>query len=155
MIAKLNTKPHATKIFTAEGGVGIIVGRFQVSTLHAGHTKLIETVCKMHNETVVFIGTNSILGSKKDPLTFANRKHLFDTYNISNIIPLPDMPTKKSKAGRMTLIKTSGGEFKTVSLEESLCLLKDGATEVLQEVYKNGFLRKEYTLAECRENAKL
>ena len=67
--------------------VGVIVGRFQVNELHAGHTELIDYVCGRHPKVIIFLGLAPILGSISNPLDFESRKQMIlDTY--PNIIVL-------------------------------------------------------------------
>lgn len=57
--------------------------------------------------------------------------------------------TKASKAGRLALIKESG-QYQTVRIEEL-----NGRKDLLETVFENGKLVKEYTFDQVRENAKL
>ena len=66
-----------------------------------------------------------------------------------------DAPEKKSKAGRLTLWKhrighSTGTEFITSKIDEPLTGYNE---EVLQTVYKNGRLVREYTFDEVRKNS--
>lgn len=57
--------------------------------------------------------------------------------------------TKASKAGRLALIKEDG-QYQTVRIEEL-----NGRKDLLETVFENGKLVKEYTFEQVRENAKL
>jgi nicotinamide phosphoribosyltransferase len=58
--------------------------------------------------------------------------------------------SKASKAGRQALYKTQLGEYITTRVET---LEKVDATDILETVFENGEIVKEYTFAEVRENA--
>lgn len=64
-----------------------------------------------------------------------------------DIYKMPKDLSKQSKRGRLKLIKQDG-EFKTVRIEEP-------GEDLLVTVFEDGELKKEYTFAEIRENAKL
>lgn len=74
-----------------DNNIGIIVGRFQVPTLHPGHIHLIREVKNWASEVHVFLGVSGKLTSH-DPLPFEARKKM-----ISELIPsdhiheLPDV----------------------------------------------------------------
>ena len=73
--------------------VGIIVGRFQVPSLHEGHRALIETVLANHKRTIVFLGIPRSLPHDRYPLSFDMRVHMFEEiYSGQNIeyYPLTD-----------------------------------------------------------------
>lgn len=64
-----------------QADVGIIVGRFQVHELHEAHRALIDTVCKNHQNVMVFIGLSPLRNTLNNPLDFTARKALFaETY---------------------------------------------------------------------------
>jgi len=55
---------------------------------------------------------------------------------------------KRSKRGRLALVTDDGVNFKTVRLEEA-----EPNADILVEVYRDGEVTKEYTLAEIRQRA--
>lgn len=57
---------------------------------------------------------------------------------------------KTSKAGRLTLVKNDNGEFLTLREEEAVNL---GLSSLLEDVYINGEIVRDMTLAEVRKNA--
>jgi nicotinamide phosphoribosyltransferase len=67
----------------------------------------------------------------------------------NDVQKMPRDISKASKKGRLALIKVDG-EFQTVTIEEAGEL---GATDLLEVVFENGEIVKEYTFAEVRENA--
>lgn len=60
--------------------VGVIVGRFQVSELHAAHTELIEKVLTKHPRVLLFLGLapDSCRCTYNNPLDFAARKAMIE-----------------------------------------------------------------------------
>lgn len=55
-------------------GVGVIVGRFQVPELTAGHLDLIESVAQRHVAVMIVLGLAAIRASKNNPLDFECRR---------------------------------------------------------------------------------
>jgi len=53
--------------------LGVIVGRFQVPTLHYGHRHLIETAAARHARILIVLGSSRGLPSARHPLSFAAR----------------------------------------------------------------------------------
>lgn len=73
--------------------IGVIIGRFQIHELHSEHIKLIETVLSNHDKVILFLGTTSAIGTKKNPLDFITRKRMIEEHfenRISSILALPD-----------------------------------------------------------------
>jgi nicotinamide phosphoribosyltransferase len=60
--------------------------------------------------------------------------------------------SKASKKGRLALVKDPSGNFETV-LEKGVGMTRD--TDLLETVFENGEVVKEYTFDELRENAKV
>lgn len=74
--------------------IGVIIGRFQVHNLHSEHVKLIQSVIDQHDKVIVFLGTTTALGTKKNPLDFITRKVMIENFfgeKITIILPLPDV----------------------------------------------------------------
>jgi len=59
-----------------DNGTGVIVGRFQVDELHAGHCDIFDYVMSLHNNVVVFLGLSEIKYTKNNPLDFEMRKQM-------------------------------------------------------------------------------
>lgn len=59
--------------------VGIIVGRFQVSSLTLGQWKLIVEVKKLHQRIIIIIGVNPIKTTKTNPLNYIIRKGMVNS----------------------------------------------------------------------------
>ncbi len=65
------------------GGVGVLVGRFQVPELHAGHKELLNTVTERHEKVIVLLGLSPLKASKNNPLNFQARKKMIEEFNPS------------------------------------------------------------------------
>ena len=59
-------------------------------------------------------------------------------------------PGKQSKRGRLALIRTTEGNYKTIREED--CVFTDN---ILQTVFRNGVVTKEYTLDEVKKNMEI
>ena len=71
--------------------VGVIVGRFQVPSLHTAHRALIEEVCARHsNRVIIFVGVSPTLGTKEHPLDFKTRKFMIEQA-FPEVIVAPQM----------------------------------------------------------------
>lgn len=72
--------------------VGIVIGRFQVESLHDGHRFLIGKVSKLHKRMIIFLGCPPIQGTKHDPLDYRTRARMVITACPEAVIlPLYDM----------------------------------------------------------------
>lgn len=54
--------------------VGVVIGRFQVHTLHAGHMHLLNTANAHSDALLVILGSRRALPTARNPLSFAMRK---------------------------------------------------------------------------------
>lgn len=71
--------------------VGVMIGRFQTPYLHEGHTSVLDRVCEMHSNVVVFLGIPRIQNTKRNPLDFATRRKLIqEKYPEVIVMALPD-----------------------------------------------------------------
>lgn len=71
--------------------VGVIIGRFQVPTLHVGHQCLIEHVLSHHNEVVILLGVSETIHTKNNPLDFSTRsKMIKEKYPELTTLPILD-----------------------------------------------------------------
>ena len=61
---------------------GIIVGRFQLASLHDAHIDLIKTVIDRHPRVILFLGLSPLRCTLNNPLDFRNRKTM-----ISEMFP--------------------------------------------------------------------
>lgn len=71
--------------------VGVIVGRFQVDTLHAGHKRLIESVLAEHKKVIIFLGLSPCRVTRNNPLDFESRKQMIlAEYPSVNVLYIKD-----------------------------------------------------------------
>lgn len=56
--------------------VGVVVGRFQVDDLHAGHLELIQSVVDRHTKTLVIVGRSVLPNSYLNPLDVQSRMQM-------------------------------------------------------------------------------
>lgn len=71
--------------------VGVIIGRFQVDTLHEGHRALINQAFSNHRRVIILVGCSPIVGTKHDPLDYPTRLRMLQAeYPDAIIHPLPD-----------------------------------------------------------------
>lgn len=136
--------------------VGVIVGRFQVDTLHAGHHKLITDVIDEHKKVIIFLGLSPCRVTRNNPLDFESRKQmLLATYPTVNVLYIRD--TVSDQAWSKTLDRQIGdlvGPTSSVVLygsRESFISHYHGAfptIELEQESYTSGSeVRTEIALA--------
>lgn len=67
--------------------VGVIVGRFQVDSLHQGHIDLIQKVLNNHSKVIIFLGLSPCKCTVRNPLDFEARKQMILS-KFPNIIVL-------------------------------------------------------------------
>lgn len=75
--------------------VGVIVARFQVDELHEGHKWLIREVSGLHQKTLIVLGVHGGVRTKKDPLSYRERKFMVKDafpFPTINVLPLDDHP---------------------------------------------------------------
>lgn len=71
--------------------VGVIIGRFQLPSLHDGHISVLDTVTESHSNVIVFLGVPRIQNTKRNPLDFSTRRKLIqDSYPDVIVMALPD-----------------------------------------------------------------
>jgi len=72
--------------------VGVVIGRFQVESLHEGHRYLINEAFRHHKKVIIFIGCARIQGTKYDPLDYPTRERMLRAaYPDALILPVHDM----------------------------------------------------------------
>lgn len=77
-----------------EKTLSIVIGRFQVPDLHAGHRHLIDTAHRQTDALLILIGTSEALPTSRNPLPFAVREAMVrQAYPDATVLPLPDQPT--------------------------------------------------------------
>jgi bifunctional NMN adenylyltransferase/nudix hydrolase len=60
--------------------VGVVIGRFQIDELHAGHMELLHHAAKINDHVLVLIGTTVVRDSDKNPLDYDTRADMLDHY---------------------------------------------------------------------------
>ncbi len=75
-------------------GVGVVIGRFQVATLHEGHQAVFKAADR-HNKLLVLVGVRpSQLVTPSDPLDYPARERMIkEAYPHATVLPLPNQPT--------------------------------------------------------------
>jgi bifunctional NMN adenylyltransferase/nudix hydrolase len=68
--------------------IGVIVGRFQIPTIHEAHHKIIAEVVARHKKVIIFVGVSPTLGTKEHPLDFVNRKVMLEK-EFKGVVVLP------------------------------------------------------------------
>jgi len=78
------------------GGVGALVGRFQVPELHDGHKELLRTVMARHDKVIILLGMSPLRASKNNPLNFQSRKKMIEEFDPSiECYYIEDKPSDK------------------------------------------------------------
>lgn len=74
--------------------VGVIVGRFQVDTLHSGHLELVEHVMKRHGKVLLLLGCAPTRLLKHDPLDYPTRERMIKAlFPGVTVQPIYDSPS--------------------------------------------------------------
>jgi bifunctional NMN adenylyltransferase/nudix hydrolase len=88
--------------------VGIIIGRFQVESLHSGHRFLVNTAFQNHKKVIIFIGVSPISLTRHDPMDYPTRERMLrQEFPDAIILPLHDQASDEVWSKQLdTLIKT-------------------------------------------------
>ena len=72
--------------------VGVVIGRFQVEVLHAGHRFIINNALKNHRKVIILVGCSPITGTRYDPLDFPTRARMLraEFPEVTAIQPIED-----------------------------------------------------------------
>jgi bifunctional NMN adenylyltransferase/nudix hydrolase len=74
--------------------VGIVIGRFQIPTLHQAHLELIQSVVDTHSKVIIFLGLSPCKTTYNNPLDFEMRKQMIlDKFPDVNVLYIKDEPT--------------------------------------------------------------
>lgn len=85
--------------------VGVIIARFQVPELHAGHTHLIEYVMERHERLIVLLGDRTIQANERHPLDFETRKLMvLGAYPTAEVYRLLDRGNDVSWSSEVDLV---------------------------------------------------
>lgn len=88
--------------------LGVIVGRFQVPELHAGHQHLITYARKHSDRLLILLGTSESFPTLRDPLPYPVREACLREYIPEAIIaPIPDHPSDTAWSDQLDTIITS------------------------------------------------
>lgn len=150
------------KLIQEQYDVGVIVGRFQVPSLHEAHLDLIETVCDAHDKVFIFLGLSPLLSTTQNPLDFESRKQMIlAEFPDVNVLYIKDQPTDEgwSKSldsqvndllsasqsvilygGRDSFISHYKGKYATGELESDVII---SATEIRKEVARSSARKSE------------
>jgi bifunctional NMN adenylyltransferase/nudix hydrolase len=101
--------------------VGVIIGRFQIDNLHAGYKDLIKHVIGENDLIVFLVGSTVVKNTKKDPLDFAVRKEMIDSFCESlkirrEIFPLNDNKYNKVWVNQLDTLLTATHGYDEVTL---------------------------------------
>ena len=69
--------------------VGVVIGRFQIHTLHTEHIRLISHVLNNHDNVIVFLGTTPAINTRRNPLDFITRKVMLEEHFGTSLVILP------------------------------------------------------------------
>lgn len=97
--------------------VGVVIGRFQVATLHSEHVALVRTVQTRHQRVIVFLGVSPGRVTKRNPLDFAARREMFREVfpEIVDVYPLHDQQEDACWSKQLdVLVNTYAGDKQAV-----------------------------------------
>lgn len=78
--------------YTKMEDIGVVIGRFQIDTLHKGHISLLDHVTKNHKKVIVFLGVAVGEHKEEQALGYATREKMIKgAYPDVVIQPLKDM----------------------------------------------------------------
>lgn len=76
--------------------VSVVIGRFQIDTLHKAHIELLSYAFSKGNIFVVLLGVPAFVGTKRDPLSFNQRREMIlSEYPSAIVMPIMDMENNK------------------------------------------------------------
>lgn len=74
--------------------LGVVIGRFQVESLHAGQRYVINEALRNHPRVLVLVGCAPLQGTRHDPLDYFTRVRMLKAeYPDVQILPIEDMLT--------------------------------------------------------------
>lgn len=121
-----------------KNSIGVVVGRFQVPTLHVGHKYLLNHLKKNHTKRIICIGVALTPPSKENPMDFDTRKMMISKFdpqatilqvvdnrsdniwsdNLDDLIETTYPNTKvKMYGGRDSFLKNYVGKFEKCYVE--------------------------------------
>lgn len=88
--------------------VAVVVARFQVATLHAGHRDLLDFAAAAADKVLVVLGTSKSLATDRNPLSFELRaKMLRELYPNFQVVELLDHPSDTVWSARLDAMVAS------------------------------------------------
>lgn len=101
-----------------DADVGVIIGRFQVPSLHDGHLDVISHVRQVHDKVLLFLGLSPLLGTRENPLDLEARKQMIqDVFPDVNVLYIKDMPSDDAWSRKLdSMIEDNTTPAQTVAL---------------------------------------
>lgn len=97
--------------------IGVVIGRFQVPELHAGHLAVIQKAHEEARNILIFIGVAPALGATYSPLDYSTRaKMVQEQFPEAIVLPLLDRPTNTEWSKHLDLMIRSTFPIGTVML---------------------------------------
>ena len=143
--------------------VGIIVGRFHVDELHAGHKEVINTVRATHDKTFIVLGVSPLRNTLVNPLDYRCRLAMFQeefpdvevhyiknnrddavwSKNLDKLIGEFLVPTQKAilYGSRDSFIKSYTGKYPTKELESKTFI---SGTEIRRKIVNSHPATKDF-----------
>lgn len=88
--------------------VGVIVGRFQIDTPHAGHRMLIEEVHSRHSKVLICLGCAPVKLAVEDALDYSSRAQMMQSlFPWATIMPIQDCSSDREWSKRLDEIIAS------------------------------------------------
>lgn len=98
--------------------VGVLIGRYQIDELHAGHIKCIQEVRANHDRVIILVGERDTPATDTNPLPFFIRKEMLeDEQGVGpvEVYPIMDHPSDEVWSKNVdTLIRNVAGGFGAV-----------------------------------------
>jgi bifunctional NMN adenylyltransferase/nudix hydrolase len=117
---------------TKSSDVGVLVGRFQVPSLHEAHIELIDSVVNRHPKVILFLGLSPCMVTRNNPLDFEARKKMIqDKYPDITVLYIKDVPSDASWSGMLD------GQISDVCRGQSVTLYggRDGFIKHYKGIY--------------------
>ena len=129
--------------------VGVIVGRFQVPSLHEGHRKIIQEVLNRHSgRCIIFIGVSPTLGTKENPLDFVTRRAMIEQH-FPNVVVAPLMDNGSDEVWSRNL----DNAIKVIYPLGKICLY--GGRDSFVKCYKGQFDAYEFPTHDYRPGTEI
>lgn len=88
---------YEENVMHTQQSLGVVVGRFQVPELHAGHQHLIKTAFAHSDDVLIVVGVSNGFATARNPLPYPIREVMLRTaYPYAHVAPLRDHPSDES-----------------------------------------------------------